>query len=63
VEILARLIRSRRQRGLTPAAEAVYELPLERWQDVAGSQVRPVDFFVAFFEIARIWQRYGGRGE
>jgi dolichyl-phosphate beta-glucosyltransferase len=63
VEILARLIRSRRARGLTPASEAVYELPLERWHDVAGSKVRAVDFIVAFFEIARIWNRYGGRGE
>ena len=63
VEILARLIRSRRHAELTPAAEAVYELPLDRWQDVAGSKVRAVDFFVAFFEVARIWRRYGGRGE
>jgi len=62
VEILARLIRSRRERGLTKAEEVVYELPLERWQDVAGSKVRAVDFFVAFFEVARIWRRYGGRG-
>jgi len=63
VEILARLIRSRRGAGHTPADEAVYELPLERWHDVAGSKVRPIDFFVAFFEIARIWSRYGGRAE
>jgi glycosyltransferase involved in cell wall biosynthesis len=63
VEILARLIRSRRGVRLTPAAEAIYELPLERWQDVAGSKVRPVDFFVAFFEIAKIGYRYRGRAE
>jgi glycosyltransferase involved in cell wall biosynthesis len=63
VEILARLIRSRRGGRLTPAVDAIYELPLERWQDVAGSKVRPVDFFVAFFEIAKIWYRYGGRAE
>ncbi|MEX2206287.1 MAG: glycosyltransferase [Myxococcota bacterium] len=63
VELLARLIRSRRSPELPPAREVVYELPLERWHDVAGSKVRPVDFFVAFFEIARIWYRYRGRGE
>jgi dolichyl-phosphate beta-glucosyltransferase len=63
VEILARLIQSRRGSGLTPPAGAVYELPLESWRDVAGSKVRAVDFFVAFFEIARIWSRYGGRAE
>jgi len=61
VEILARLIRARRGSALAPALEAVYELPLESWQDVAGSKVRAIDFFVAFFEIARIWSRYGGR--
>jgi hypothetical protein len=63
VELLARLIRSRAGSDLPPARAAVYELPLERWHDVAGSKVRPVDFFVAFFEIARIWYRYRGRGE
>lgn len=62
VEILARLIRSRARGALPPAAEVVYELPLDHWQDVAGSKVRPVDFFVAFFEIAKIWYRYRGRG-
>ena len=63
VEILARLIRSRAEGRLPPAAEAVYELPLDRWHDVAGSKVRPVDFFIAFFEIAKIWYRYRWRGE
>ncbi len=63
VEILARLIQSRALSGLAPASEAVYELPLECWHDVAGSKVRPIDFFVAFFEVARIWYRYRGRGK
>ncbi len=63
VEILARLIRSRRDGLRTKASEAVYELPLERWHDVAGSKVRALDFFVAFFEIAKIWYRYRGRSE
>ena len=62
VELLARLGRARRASGGTPVAEAVYEQPLERWHDVAGSKVRPKDFFVAFFEVARIWYTYGGRG-
>jgi dolichyl-phosphate beta-glucosyltransferase len=62
VELLARLSRARRVAGGTPVAEAVYEQPLERWEDVAGSKVRPRDFFVAFFEVARIWYTYGGRG-
>jgi glycosyltransferase involved in cell wall biosynthesis len=62
VEWLARLSQARRRSGGTPVDEAVYEQPLERWEDVAGSKVRPGDFFVAFFEVARIWYRYGGRG-
>ena len=63
VELLARLIRARAGTDLPPAREVVYELPLERWHDVAGSKVKPTDFFVAFFEIGRIWYRYRGRGE
>lgn len=63
VEILARMIRSRSGGTLTPAAEAIYELPLERWHEVAGSKVKPLDFFVAFIEIAQIWYRYRGREE
>jgi len=56
VELLARL---RDLRGREAARNSLYELPLERWEDVAGSKVRPGDFFVAFGEIARLWQRYG----
>jgi len=53
VELLARFLAAGR------GAEALYELPLERWEDVAGSRVRPRDFFVGFAEVARIWRRYG----
>jgi glycosyltransferase involved in cell wall biosynthesis len=56
VELLARLIHLR---GRAAARESLYELPLERWEDVAGSKVKPSDFFVAFAEIARLWLRYG----
>jgi glycosyltransferase involved in cell wall biosynthesis len=59
VELLARLIRLR---GRTAARDALYELPLERWEDVAGSKVSAGDFFLAVAEIARLWRRYG-RGE
>jgi len=60
VELLARLIRLR---GRAAARESLYELPLERWEDVAGSKVAPGDFFVAFAEIARLWRRYGRGSE
>jgi len=60
VELLARLVRLR---GRAAAREALYELPLERWEDVAGSKVAAGDFFVAFAEIARLWRRYGRGSE
>jgi len=60
VEILARWIRAR---GRKAARESLYELPLESWEDVAGSKVTPGDFFVAFGEIARLWRRYGRGSE
>lgn len=53
VEILARM-----RLGPGDSAEGrVYELALRRWQDVAGSKVRPSDFFRACRELVRIrWQ-------
>lgn len=63
VEILARLMQSRRDGSATPAAEAIYELPLEHWRDVAGSKVRPLDFAIAGLEIVKVWYRYGRRAQ
>ncbi len=60
VEMLARLTRLR---GLSAARASLYELPLEHWEDVAGSKVKPSDFAVAFAEIARLWRRYGRGSE
>ena len=54
VEILARLIRGRRCDGLADAASVVYEYPLDRWVDVAGSKLRPRDFVLAFVDLWRI---------
>lgn len=57
VEIIARFIQ---QRGYDVAAveDAIYEFPLMKWQDVAGSRLRPKDFFRAFFDLLRIHRRY-----
>jgi len=57
VEILARLVRDRRRRGLSGAPE-VYESPLDRWEDVAGSKVKARDFLRAMVEFRRIRARY-----
>ena len=38
-----------------PLAQRIYELPLMRWTDVAGSKVRGRDFVRAVRELAAIW--------
>ncbi|HMB03697.1 MAG TPA: glycosyltransferase [Isosphaeraceae bacterium] len=59
VEIIARLIASRRGTDRPKIDEVVYEFPLHEWHDVAGSKVRPGDFARAFYELAAISWRYG----
>jgi dolichyl-phosphate beta-glucosyltransferase len=57
VELLARY--ARLVRGLEPPVERrIYELPLVRWMDVAGSKVRPWDFVRSGLELLRIWKAY-----
>lgn len=58
VEIIARYIR---QCGydIGRVEKGIYEFPLLQWQDVAGSRVRPRDFFRAFFDILKIHRHYG----
>jgi glycosyltransferase involved in cell wall biosynthesis len=54
VEILARM-------HLGPGGaggDRVYELALRRWEDVAGSKVRPLDFFRACRDLVRIRRWY-----
>jgi dolichyl-phosphate beta-glucosyltransferase len=56
VEILARYIR---QLGsVDSAAQRIYEYPLQRWEDVGGSKVKPLDFFVAFRDVLGIYWKY-----
>lgn len=57
VEVIARLARERREAGETPA-EAIVELPLERWRDVAGSKLGTGHMIVAAIDLVRIWARY-----
>jgi len=58
VEIMARL-KSLRRGGQGPTVKSsIYEQPLERWKDVAGSRVKPADFFKAAGELATIYWRY-----
>jgi dolichyl-phosphate beta-glucosyltransferase len=62
VELLARMVASARRGDRCPAAEAIYEYPLERWQDVAGSRLKSHDFLVAISDLAAIHWRYLRRG-
>jgi glycosyltransferase involved in cell wall biosynthesis len=53
VEVVSRML------DLKPgAAEALYEFPLDAWQEVDGSKLKPRDFLKAIGELARIaWTR------
>jgi hypothetical protein len=56
VEILARYIE--RVGSARGAAAHIYEYPLERWEDVAGSKVRPVHFLTGLRDVARVYWKY-----
>ncbi len=58
VEILARLLSLRYHESPTPLDDCLYELPLDRWQDVAGSKLKSTDFLKAFVELTAIWWHY-----
>ncbi len=57
VEILARYQQLFRLDDRRLSA-AIYEYPLESWVDVAGSKVRPADFFIALWDVLRIQRKY-----
>ena len=61
VELLARFVAGRRKQGGRPADEAIRELPLHRWHDVAGSKLRTADFLRAAWELGVIYRRYSRR--
>jgi glycosyltransferase involved in cell wall biosynthesis len=58
VEIIARLIQACQHDDLRSANDLIYEFPLQAWSDVAGSKVRPADFFRSFYDLARIYWTY-----
>jgi glycosyltransferase involved in cell wall biosynthesis len=57
VEIIARFIQLAGG-DANRVAPRIYEFPLHVWEDVAGSKVKPADFFKAFGDVVRIRQRY-----
>jgi hypothetical protein len=58
VEILARVIQSRRGTDFPQAKDIIYEFPLIEWRDVPGSKLTYKDFARASWELARIYDRY-----
>ncbi len=52
VEIFARYLNDQGRR------EALYELPLLRWEDIGGSRVKGIDFVRAIAEMAGIYRTY-----
>jgi glycosyltransferase involved in cell wall biosynthesis len=61
IEILARLIQAQGGRG-GAAGEALCEYPLQRWTDVPGSNLRPVDYLKGGVDLLRVYRRYLARG-
>lgn len=55
IEVLARLIADR---GRAVAIPQMYERPLERWSEVAGSKLKSGDFLKAIGELAGIYATY-----
>lgn len=55
VEILARMMARARRREV---CRSVYEVPLDKWEDVAGSRLRPRDFLAATRDLVTIYLRY-----
>jgi dolichyl-phosphate beta-glucosyltransferase len=54
VEILARLV----CRGKVNPRVAIFEYPLFEWYDVKGSKIKPKDFWIALWDLARIHRTY-----
>lgn len=58
VEILARYLRVHQELVSGEIERRIYEYALPVWHDIAGSKVKPTDFFRAFGELMRIYWKY-----
>lgn len=61
IEIIARLIRHRRDHRLPSAEGTIYEMPLLEWRDVRGSKVKGGDFLTGALELVTIRRKYLSR--
>jgi hypothetical protein len=58
VELLARIITRPGIADSLRVEDVVYEYPLQKWEDIAGSRLHSHDFFVAAKELAAIYWQY-----
>ena len=58
VEMIAREVNARRGTDLPRASTIIYEFPLTVWRDVAGSKIKPGDWFVVGANLWRIYFKY-----
>ena len=58
VELIARLVRARREGSGLPVRRVIYEHPLMEWTDVKGSKIKLRDFIRVGVDLVRIWWRY-----
>ncbi|CAN5304744.1 hypothetical protein BH09SUM1_BH09SUM1_11200 [soil metagenome] len=58
VEILVRHLKRARKNPTVAPDYGIYELPLDKWEDVKGSKVKTSDFPRAFIELLRIVLHY-----
>lgn len=56
VEMISRFAKIRMRDRRAPAVKSIFEYPLQRWTDVAGSKVRSGDFIKASVELLQIWR-------
>ncbi len=55
VELLARL---EKLIGYKEAKQVILEVPLQQWDEIAGSKLKPTDFLQAPIELLKIWRKY-----
>lgn len=58
VEILARLICWTTERREDALQRLLYEVPLQRWEDVGGSKCRVLDYVLAARDLVIVWHKY-----
>jgi len=58
VEIIARLIQSRNGTNLPKPGDVIYEYPLDVWNDVHGSKIKPKDYLRSLIDLWRIHRTY-----